>query len=158
MKHKFQAKKERYNFNWQDIIFILLGILIVVSLLLYTLLGINRSVSDNSRVVITYQNIEIYNEPITSEKTPLVITREMGVTGDSENNIKPIGRNFDFVGPDVQINIVDKTIQVVQEQSPHKICTNQGVVKYSNTPIICEPNGLQIVILSVDEDVPDNPV
>lgn len=155
MKLNSNAKK-RYNFNFQDVIFILLGIFLVISLLLYTLFGINRNVNENSFVVITYAGTEIYNRPITEEKDPLVITKQMGITGDPENNILPIGRMFDFVGPTVEVRIVDMTIQVVQEDSPHKICSNQGVVKYANTPIICEPNYIQIVIVDYSSDIPDN--
>lgn len=149
----------RYNLHVRDVIVIAISILLVVALLMYTIFGMTHTVDDMSYVQISYGQQVIYYRPITEEHDPLVITREMGITGDSKNNIKPNenGQEFEFVGDTVEVRIVDHSIQVVQETSPRKICSHQGVISYSNVPIICDPNHLSIVIVGgyIDPDLPD---
>lgn len=45
---------------------------------------------------------------------------------------------------DVVIEIKDGRIRVADEISPKNYCQIQGWVEYTNTPIICLPNGIKI--------------
>lgn len=153
--------KKRLKLNLWDLGLLVVSIVVIIALLLWVSFGITKVVDANSRVQVMYNNEVIYDQPISNEfdNPPLTIKREYGVTGDPSQNILPSRqrKEFDFVGPEVQIRIVNNTIQVVQEKSDNKICSRQGVVKYTNTPITCEPNHLIVVIVGAyDSDGPDN--
>lgn len=158
MKDSIKAKKlnDRTKFNFFDLFFILGACLFVVSILVFTLINFNTTVSGMAYVEIRYYTNIIYKQPLYVEYDPLIIEKKDGINGNPEKNITGIGKEFDFVGERVAIKIKDNTIQVVEEQSEYNICSFQGVVKNANYPIICLPNHLEVIIKNENPDAPDN--
>ena len=53
----------------------------------------------------------------------------------------------------VTIEIKDRKVRVVQENSPQHLCSKQGFVSSSNVPIVCLPNETVVQIEGSDEEM-----
>ncbi len=62
----------------------------------------------------------------------------------------------DFQGPVVQLQIKDGSIKIEEETSKRKLCSIQGSISVSNTPIICLPNSFMAVITGKSDAEFDN--
>lgn len=53
-----------------------------------------------------------------------------------------------LVGPQVDIKIYNGGFQVIKEDSPKHICSNEGFVNHTNLPVACLPNSLEYGLTS----------
>lgn len=53
----------------------------------------------------------------------------------------------------VTIEIKDRKVRVVQENSPQHLCSKQGFVSSSNVPIVCLPNETVVQIEGSDKEM-----
>ena len=51
---------------------------------------------------------------------------------------------------DVDIEVKDQKVRVEKENSPYHLCSIQGWVSDANTPIVCLPNNIVVVIETKD--------
>lgn len=112
--------------NKSDIKLIIFVILIVV----LTIIIINLNKSKGNTVEVYYEDdlvlsMDLYTDNIYTVK---------GLLGD------------------VVIEVKDKKVRVVKENSPKNICSKEGYISDSTKPLICLPNKIVIKIVQ-DDDV-----
>jgi len=111
--------------NKSDII--LVAVLVVLAAILYAVMyfGIGTAESGGTKVaVVTYKQQEVLRIDMTVDGT-YTVTATLG---------------------EVTIEVKDGAVRVEKETSPYHLCSIQGWVSHSNTPIICLPNDLVVVI------------
>lgn len=76
--------------------------------------------------------------------------------------VQTIDLNIDHIYPIegdlgiVKVEVKDKKIRVIEENSPYHLCSKQGYISSSNETIICMPNRIMIEIIgknSIDAQV-----
>lgn len=61
----------------------------------------------------------------------------------------------DLVGPQVDVKVYNMGFQVILEESPENICSNQGFTDTVNYPVVCLPNSMFFWLASNSYDGPD---
>lgn len=114
--------------NKADKIFI--GIVIVVVCLLYipSLWNAYQNQGKPKTAVVSYKNEVVLRADMSIDKTYVV----QGSLGD------------------VDIEVKDQKVRVEKENSPYHLCSIQGWVSDANTPIVCLPNNIVVVIETKD--------
>lgn len=108
-------------------------IIVILFISIATILFINLfSSADNNEALVYYEN-----------KVVLKI--------DMKINKKYIVKGYNG---EVEIEVKDNKIRVKNEKSPLNICSKQGYVSNSYTPIICLPN--KIVVKINNKDIVDS--
>lgn len=104
----------------------LLILLLSIALISFLLIKFNQKKDDNLKAIVYYEDREI-------------LTINMNI-----NNIYTVNG---YLGP-VVIVVENKKIAVKEEISPNNLCSKQGFVSNSMTPIICLPNKIIIKLVS----------
>ncbi len=145
---------KRLTFNpRKDIPLFSFGILLIVSIFLASYFSVRKS--DNVHVEIKYQNQLLFDKndserkkeisfPMTGEKKITFMKKEAStyIEGITE---------FSFEGESVSFTLYsDKSIQIMTEDitCPDHVCSKMGRIHSLYTPIVCMPNGIQIMIVS----------
>ena len=115
--------------NKADKIFI--GIVILVVCLLYI-----------PSLWKAYQNQDKPKTAVVSFKDGVVLRADMNVD-----------KTYVVQGSlgDVDIEVKDQRVRVEKENSPYHLCSIQGWVSDANTPIVCLPNNIVVVIETSEE-------
>jgi hypothetical protein len=127
-------KKFKNILNKSDLI--LIGLILIASLVIYVLFyrGIITGSATGPRVaVVTYQNKEVMRLDMSVNRT-YRLQAKMG---------------------EVVIEVSDDAVRVEKETSPYHLCSLQGWVSSSGTPIICLPNELIVEIENGTDEGPD---
>lgn len=120
--------------NNSDRIFI--GLVTILSIALFFSVGFLTDAvnADNAYAVVTYK--------------------------DKESLRLDMNKNglYDFMGDEgpMVIEILDGAIRVKEEVSPLNYCSKQGWVRTTNTPIVCLPNSVLIIVhnnVATEEDI-----
>lgn len=119
--------------NRSDKIFISIVLLVTIGLFFSTS-NIAKAINvEDSQAVFTYKDKEIRRIDMT-ENGLYTIQGELG---------------------DVVVEIKDGQIRIAEEISPRNYCSLQGWVSKSNTPIVCLPNKVVVIIESTHNGVED---
>lgn len=115
--------------NKADKIFI--GIVVAVVCLLYlpSLWNIYQNQGKPKKVIVSFKNEVVLRADMAKDET-------YQVNGT--------------LGP-VDIEVKDKKVRVEKENSPYHLCSIQGWVDNTATPIVCLPNNI-VVVIETNED------
>lgn len=90
-----------------------------------------------------YQNQGKQKEVVVSFKDSVVLRKSL--TSDMVYEVQGT------LGP-VKVEVKDEMVRVEKETSPNHLCSIQGWVGDANTPIVCLPNNIVVMIDSMDDD------
>lgn len=107
----------------------LIGIILVIIIIIFILFNINKN---KGNTVLVY-----YDNKIILEKN-LNIDSKYVVDG--------------YLG-EVEIEVKDRKVRVIKENSPKHICSREGYIKDSSKPLICLPNKIIIKITDKESNI-----
>lgn len=111
--------------NKSDIYLIIFIVLVGLSILLY--INFNKEEADTA--LVFYEDNLILSIDLNINDTYVV----EGLLGE------------------VEIEVKDKKVRVVKENSPRNICSKEGYISDSSRPLICLPNKIVIKIVGNDK-------
>lgn len=104
-------------------------IIFVVLVGLFIYFTINFNTKDGDTVLVYYEDEEVLRVNLNIDNNYVV----EGLLGD------------------VEIEVNDKKVRVVRENSPRNICSKEGYISDSSRPLICLPNKIVIKIVGNDD-------
>ena len=135
MLNKFSLK-----FNLFDIIVASVSVILAVILLIVSTAD---KISDNDKVLFVY-----YNSFKLEEHTIYFKDLE----DDEEVKIILEKEKYPLINDDMVIVVSKKNgVKVEEEKSPQKICSKQGWVNRVDTPVVCLPNSVYVVIADIND-------
>lgn len=90
------------------------------------------------QIILNYTQPEAQNYPTINEKNATIT-----LLGDYEIN----GVRQELV---IRYNFTKKTVQVIEEESPYNVCSNQG--ESNGETLICLPNSIRIEFSTATQD------
>lgn len=115
--------------NKADKIFIGLVVIVVCLLYLPSLWNAYQNKDKPKTAVVSYKNEEVLRADMNKDQSYVV-----------QGSLGP-----------VDIEVKDQKVRVEKENSPYHLCSIQGWVSDANTPIVCLPNNIVVVIETQDE-------
>ncbi len=137
------SKKFPLKFNVFDVIVAIVSLLIAVILIIVNNFTFSNKVDINDRVVYIYYN-SIKLEEHTIFFKDLKEDEEVKITLEKEN--------YSLLNEDMVIVVSKKEgIKVEEEESPQKICSKQGWINRVDTPVVCLPNSVYVIIADIND-------
>ncbi len=112
--------------NKYDILYILLIVIFSISLIIVAFITNDENIN---RAVVKYKGKEIMT--IDMNKDQQIVLRK---------------KDYPLLLDDITLDIKSKKIAVIKEKSPYHYCSEMGYVYEKNTPIICQPNHIIILL------------
>ena len=135
MLNKFSLK-----FNWFDIIVAGASIFLAIILLLVSTAD---KISADDKVLFVY-----YNSYKLEEHT--IYFKDL--KDDEEVKIILEKDKYPLINDDMVIVVSKENgVKVEEEKSPQKICSKQGWVNRVDTPVVCLPNSVYVVISDIND-------
>lgn len=145
---------ERLKFKKNDIILFSFSIITIVTIFLISFFSVNKT--ENKHVEIKYKNNLLFDKNDINKSTSISFP-ENGTKKISFTSLDKEIYNLDFSFDSVTITLYsDKSIQILEEDitCEDRICSKMGRIYASNTPIVCLPNMIQVMI--VGDDFPES--
>ena len=106
-------------------------IIIILLIIGITFIFINTNKSKGNTVEVYYDNKLVLEKDLNTNNTYVV----EGYLGE------------------VEIEVKDKKVRVVKENSPRHICSREGYIDNSSKPLICLPNKIVIKITDKESNI-----
>lgn len=140
---------ERLKFKkGRDIILFSFSIIVIITIFLISFFSNTRSV--NKYVEIKYNKTILFDKDDKDRSTHISFPTN-GIKKLTFKKTDSAIYNVDFIFDSLAITIYDdQSIQILDEDisCPDHICTKMGRIYASNTPIVCLPNMIQVMIVS----------
>ena len=107
----------------------LIGIILVIIIIIFILINTNNN--KGNVVEVYYDNKLILEKDLNVDNTYVV----EGYLGE------------------VEIEVKDRKVRVLKENSPRHICSKEGYISDSSKPLICLPNKIIIKITDKESDI-----
>ena len=107
----------------------LIGIILVIIIIIFILINTNKS--KGNIVEVYYDNKLILEKDLNIDNTYIV----EGYLGE------------------VEIEVKERKVRVIKENSPRHICSREGYISDSSKPLICLPNKIVIKIIAKENDI-----
>ena len=103
----------------------LIGIVLIIVIIIFVLINNNKNIGNT---------VEVYYD------NKLVLEKDL--------NIDNIYKVDGYLG-EVEIEVKDKKVRIIKENSPRHICAREGYIEDSSKPLICLPNKIIVKINAI---------
>ena len=135
MSHKFSLK-----FNLFDLFVSIASVVIAIVLLIVS--SADKINADDKVLFVYYNSTKLENHTIyfkdldDDEEVKIILEKEI----------------YPLLNADMTILVSKKNgVKVEEEESPQKICSKQGWVNRVDTPVVCLPNSVYVVISDIND-------
>jgi hypothetical protein len=136
-------RKFNLRFNVFDVVVGGVATLLAVVLLLVNNFAFSNNVLLDDKVAFVY-----YNSIKLDEHT--VYFKDL--KNDEVKEIILLKDDYPLLNADMTILVSkEEGIKVEEEESPQKICSKQGWVNRVDTPVVCLPNSVYVIIMDINE-------
>ena len=137
------SRKFNLAFNLFDVVVGGIASLLAIVLLLINNFAFSNNVLLDDKVAFVY-----YNSMKLDEHT--VYFKDL--KDDEVKEIILLKENNTLLNADIKIlESKEEGIKVDEEESPQKICSKQGWVSRVDTPVVCLPNSVYVIIMDINE-------
>ena len=137
------SRKFNLRFNVFDVVVGGVASLLAIVLLLFNNFAFSNNVLLDDKVAFVY-----YNSIKLDEHT--VYFKDL--KDDEVKEIVLLKEDYPLLNADMTILVSkEEGIKVEEEESPQKICSKQGWVNRVDTPVVCLPNSVYVIIMDINE-------